>query len=134
MPLHSSYTGADLHVNAPISAADLPARPQVTVTANTTLNSTHDRVFCDTDAAAGAIVITLPTAVGIDGKEYTIKNTGTMAGANANVTFVTASSQTIDRASAGSWNIVPEGSGGQNVLVLVSDGANWQIVADYTSF
>jgi hypothetical protein len=67
------------------------------ITANTTLDSTHHNVFCDTDG--GAFTVTLPA--GVDGTEYRIINTGTAAkdvtvtpdgaelllGANANLTL-----------------------------------------------
>lgn len=68
------------------------------------------------DATGGAFSITLPTAVGIPGRSYTIKRLN--SGGNA-VTVATTSSQTIDGAST-----VGLSAQWQSVRV-VSDGANW---------
>jgi hypothetical protein len=69
------------------------------------------------NAPSGTFTITLPTAVGISGKQYIIKNSG-----NGVVTLNTTSSQTID----GSTSLTLT----QNDTVeVISDGSNWKIVS-----
>ncbi len=71
------------------------------------------------DATTAAFTVTLPTAVGIVGRQYTIKLTST--GANA-VTVGTTSSQSVDGTATKTF-------GSQNAsITVVSDGTNWQIV------
>jgi hypothetical protein len=73
------------------------------------------------DASSGALTITLPTAVGVTGKIYTIKRIDILASSNL-VTIATTSSQTIDgAANQYLWN-------SENITVE-SDGANWQTVS-----
>jgi hypothetical protein len=72
------------------------------------------------DATGGAFTVTLPTAVGIAGRAYTVKKID--ASANA-VTVGTTSSQTIDGAVTAAL------SARYQFVTVVSDGANWQIVA-----
>jgi hypothetical protein len=69
-------------------------------------------------AVTGTTTVTLPTAVGIQGTVYTIKNTGT-----AIVTIATTSSQTIDGVTT--YVIRTTNSGVQ----IISDNANWLIKA-----
>lgn len=89
-----------------------------TKTATYTIIATDSIILAN--ATTGAFTITLPTAVGITGRQYTVKRTN--AGAN-NVTVGTTSSQTIDGATTktlgGQWSFV----------TVVSDGANWVIVS-----
>ncbi len=87
-----------------------------TKTTNYTITSSDDIIAGD--ASGGAITITLPTAVGIAGRLFTVKRIN--SGSN-NVTVATTSSQTIDGDTT-------------QVLVLqytsidvVSDGSNWII-------
>jgi hypothetical protein len=68
------------------------------------------------DATGGAFSITLPTAVGITGRAYTIKRIN--SGANA-VTVATTGGQTIDGAATVALSTQWQ------VLRVVSDGANW---------
>ena len=69
------------------------------------------------DCTSGTFNITLPTAVGIAGKIYIVKNSG-----NGVITLDTNSSQTID----GSLTIVT--SVANTAFTLISDGTNWQII------
>ena len=69
-------------------------------------------------ACQGNFTTTLPTAVGVTGKNYTIKNTGTGV-----VTIATTSSQTIDGVTT--YVIRTTNSG----VTLISNGANWLIKA-----
>jgi hypothetical protein len=92
--------------------------PRVSTSSNTTLNGSHFSIFEDT--TGGNKTVTLPTAVGIDGRIYCVKNVGT--GANT-LTIATTSAQTIDGA-AGASTTTP-----QACLILQSDGANWQTLS-----
>lgn len=71
------------------------------------------------DATSGGFSVTLPTAVGIAGKTYTIKRIN--SGAN-NVTVATTSSQTIDGGT--SWVLDTQ----YESITVCSDGANWLIL------
>jgi hypothetical protein len=86
------------------------------LSANTTLDATHD--YVPATAGAGGITITLPTAVGVTGRTYTIKKVDSGAG---NVTVATTSSQTIDGATT--YTLGNQFTG----ITVVSNGANWDI-------
>jgi hypothetical protein len=88
----------------------------VTKTANYTATTADDTILVN---AAGLVTITLPTAVGISGKVFTIKKIDATSYAT---TVATTSSQTIDGLSTFP---LPNQWGGVNVQ---SDGANWVIV------
>jgi len=66
--------------------------------------------------ASNTITLTLPTAVGISGTSYTIKNVG-----DGEITVVGQGGQTVDTNT--SMILAYKYS----VIGLVSDGANWQI-------
>jgi hypothetical protein len=84
--------------------------------ANYTAAASDEIIIVDT--TGGAVSITLPTAVGITGKFYGLKNIGS---AGNTMSLLTTSSQTIDGFSSLTTNI-------QNDAVrVVSDGANWWI-------
>ena len=71
------------------------------------------------DASSGVITITLPTAIGILGRTYTVKRKN----AGSNVVIVgTTSSQTIDNQN--SYSIPEQGY----FVKVISDGANWLII------
>lgn len=71
------------------------------------------------DCTTGTFTITLPTAVGITGRMYVVKNSGTGA-----ITVGTTSSQTIDGSTTYSL-------GTQYKYVhLQSNGANWIVIAN----
>ena len=65
---------------------------------------------------SGTFTVTLPTAVGIVGYQFVIKNSG-----SGTVTLATTSSQTIDGAST--QTITQYQS-----LTVVSNGANWILI------
>jgi len=69
------------------------------------------------DITGNTITVTLPTAVGVNGKNYVIKNRGTGV-----VTVATTSSQTIDGANTKSLN-------NNDSIEVISDGSNWIIAA-----
>jgi hypothetical protein len=69
------------------------------------------------DCTANTFTVTLPTAVGVTGRLYTIKNSGTGV-----ITVATTSSQTIDGSTTAVLQV-------QNVsITVVSDGANWKVI------
>lgn len=68
-------------------------------------------------ATSGTFTLTLPTAVGIAGREFVIRNSGT-----GTITLGRTSSQTIDGVAA---NLVIAGKG---FVEVVSDGAGWQVL------
>ena len=81
-----------------------------THTANYTVSATDYFVICTTNS----FTVTLPTAVGITGRVYIIKN-GT---SGKTITLATTGSQTIDGSSPGTIS-------GIGVTRLVSNGSNW---------
>lgn len=71
------------------------------------------------DSTSAAFTVTLPTAAGVTGRQYTIKRLN--SGAN-NITVGTTSSQTVDGATTKTL-------GAQySALTVQSDGANWIIL------
>lgn len=72
------------------------------------------------DSSGGAVVCTLPTAVGCAGDEILVS----LGTAGNNLTFNTTSSQTIDGIASGS---IVTGVR-YNAYRFVSDGANWMLV------
>ena len=94
-----------------------------TVTASTTLDATHNIVICNNGSTA--ITITLPTAVGITGRVYTIKREDS---STATVTIATTLSQKID------WTATTLLLTNQKEAVtVVSDGSNWKKMASNDS-
>ena len=69
------------------------------------------------DCTSGTFTVTLPTAVGITGRIYIVKNSGTGA-----ITVATTSSQTIDGTTTKLLNTQYSG------LRVQSNGANWIII------
>ena len=69
------------------------------------------------DVTGNTVTVTLPTAVGVNGQNYVIKNRGTGV-----VTVATTSSQTIDGANTKSLN-------NNDSIEVISDGSNWIIAA-----
>lgn len=88
-----------------------------TVTVNT-LDITHSIIGAD--ATTAPFTVTLPTAVGIAGRQYTIKKTDATANA---VTVDGDASETIDGATT--YPLASQ----YNSVTIVSDGANWLIIA-----
>ncbi len=67
------------------------------------------------EITTGTFAVTLPTAVGIAGRRYDIKNSGTGV-----TTLNTTSSQTIDGNASGVLTLNQYDS-----LTIISNGANW---------
>lgn len=72
------------------------------------------------DCTSGTFTVTLPTAVGISGRVYIVKNTGT-----GTITVGTTSSQTIDGSTT--KTLSTQYSGYQ----VQSNGANWIIISTF---
>jgi len=105
-----------INKTAPIATLDVNgsvATKYVTKTANYTLTTTDNKVFC-----TGTHTQTLPTAVGVNGVEYTIKNIGV-----GTITMGSTSSQTIDGSAAGSVTL----TAGVSYTFMAYEG-NWQII------
>lgn len=89
----------------------------VAKTANYTLTAAD---YC-VDLTANSATITLPTAVGISGKQYVVKNSGS----GTTLTLATTSSQTIDGTTTKTYNTQYSG------VRVISDGANWKIIGTF---
>lgn len=90
--------------------------PLRTVSANTSLTAAD--FFVEVDTSAGNITITLPTAVGIKGQPFVVKN---RTGSNK-VIINTTASQTVDGQASGAVEITAK-----QALMLVSNDADWGI-------
>jgi hypothetical protein len=73
------------------------------------------------DDSGGSWTLTLPTAVGLTGREYVIKKTN--SGLTTAVTVATTSSQTIDGNASGYYKMSTQ----NQALSIISDNANWQV-------
>lgn len=111
---------SQVKVNQMLRAAGF-ANAFVAKTANYTLTATDGIVTAD--STSSAFTLTLPTAVGISGRIYTLFRIN--AGVNV-VTVATTSSQTI----GGSTTFALTAT--DSILEVVSDGANWRILKNPT--
>lgn len=73
------------------------------------------------DSTAATRAITLPTAVGVNGRRYTVKDWKGKSATNA-ITVGTTSTQTIDGSATKVLNTNYES------VTFVSDGAGWSII------
>jgi len=117
--LRVSITGAVL-MNTSYQAAGLAGgQAPHSVNAAYAVTAADDVILGN--ATSAPFAVTLPTAVGLAGQRFTIKKTDVSANA---VTVATTSSQTIDASTtyalSAQWKYV----------AAVSDGTNWQIVAN----
>lgn len=98
---------------------NVPAASATITSVSTTypILTSDGTILCDANGAGFAV--TLPTAIGVSGKSYTIKKTDSTFNI---VTIATTSSQTID-------GVITTTLSTQNeVIILESDGANWQVL------
>jgi len=86
--------------------------PYRAITALTTLDNTDYTIDC----TANSFTVTLPTAVGITGRVYNIKNSGT-----GSIVVATTSSQTID-------GQLTQTLSQYDAITVVSNGANFIII------
>lgn len=104
----------------PTSGEYDPARNKYAAkTANYTLVNSVDQTVTG-DASGGAFTFTLPSALGRPGQEFTMIKSTASTGA---ITINTTSSQTIGTYASGTIKL----DFLNERLVVVSDGANWQI-------
>jgi len=118
LPTTYSLTGTPpVMINTYYGAA-LLATPTLTANPFTNVSATYTITAADTyvNATANTFTVTLPSAVSITGKEYTIKNSGT-----GTLTLATTSSQTIDGVTSKIFNTQYSG------VILISNGSNWVI-------
>jgi hypothetical protein len=73
------------------------------------------------DSTSGVLTVTLPSAVGITGQQFSVKDWKGQSATN-NITIATTSSQTIDGVTTKILNVAYVS------YALVSDGANWAII------
>lgn len=99
-----------------------------TKTAITTTDKTSDYTLTDSDSivtadsSGGAVTLTLPTAVGRTGQQFTLKKVDSSGTA---VTVGTTSGQTVDGST--SYNLSSQWS----TVIVVSNGSNWLIVGKF---
>lgn len=84
---------------------------------NKTSTYTIDNTDCVVNCTSGTFTVTLPTAVGLTGQYFIIKNSGT-----GSITVDGNGAETIDGLSTKILAIQHES------IIVVSNGANWIIV------
>lgn len=94
------------------SYPQIPKYPYTAQTSNYAVQAFDYQIEC----TANSFTVTLPTAVGITGTMYSIKNSGT-----GTITVATTSSQTIDGS-------LTQPLTQYDNLVVMSNGANWLVV------
>lgn len=98
----------------PGTASGTTTLPFTNQTANYTVDMTTD---CVINCTSGTFTVTLPTAVGIEGQYFVIKNSGTGV-----ITIDGNGAETIDGAGNKLLSVRYES------MTVVSDGANWIVV------
>jgi hypothetical protein len=96
---------------------EVDVRPLVSKTTTYTATTANEYILCD--ASGGAFTVTLPTAVGINGKLFTIKKTDSSGNA---VTVDADGTETIDGA------LTKLISAPYDAMKIISDNSNWHIV------
>jgi hypothetical protein len=110
----NSYFGGNVLATSTVHIGGSLALPYVAKTALYTLTSSDYTVDC----TSGTFTITLPTAAGITGRCYCVKNSGT-----GTITLATTSSQTIDGSTTKTLNVQYQ------FFMVQSNGANWVIIS-----
>ena len=103
----------------PVLVGPFAQMPSGAITAATYSILPTDEIV-DVDSTSNAIVLTLPTAVGVRGKRIIITKTN-QASVNA-VTLQTTASQTLGFAGTTSTKLLDQGE----AVEVVSDGVNWK--------
>jgi len=98
----------------PASATSITTLPFTNVTTTYTIDNTDCVVNCINN---GSFTVTLPTAVGIEGQYFIIKNSGTGV-----ITIDANASETID----GQLNKVMAVQ--YEAYTVISNGANWLVI------
>lgn len=94
-----------------------------TVTTTTTLTNDNKLIFLD--GSSGSYLVTLPTAVGNTGKEFTFVRTDTTTNTVSLDPFSVELINTLDL-----WQL----QGFNRALTIVSDGSNWKVISDYAEY
>jgi hypothetical protein len=84
---------------------------------NQTANYTIDNTDCVINCTANTFTVTLPTAAGVEGQYYIIKNSGTGV-----ITIDGDGSETIDGAANKNLAVQYES------LTVISNGVNWLVI------
>jgi len=119
----TSFSQVGINTTSPNSTFEVngsSGQKLTTVTSNITLDETHSIVICNNGAIARTI--TLPTAIGIKGRIYTIKRGES---STANVIIATTASQMID----GEMDYMLMNA--RESLTVISDGADWKITGTF---
>jgi hypothetical protein len=96
------------------------------MTATGAINGHDNIIFA---SGSSMITVTLPSAVGIAGRQYTVKKTSSPTATNSRPVVVnTTSSQTIDRLTQ--WKLTVK----NQEVTVVSDGSNWQVFNGTSSY
>jgi hypothetical protein len=93
------------------------------ITKTSAYTATYDDQIILVDSTSAIVTITLPTAVGITGRRYTIKDWKGTSATN-NITVATTSSQKIDGASTQVF------ATNYQAIEVASDGSNWSIISN----
>jgi len=115
--------------NSPNSTLQVTGSVSTNVTtqagATYTIAATDYTIFCNRNSG---MTVTLPTAVGITGRIYIIKNISTNGGST--VTINTTSAQTIDGSASKLLSYMGNGSF-YSCYTLQSNGSNWYILGGF---
>lgn len=84
---------------------------------NRTSTYTVDNEDCVVNCTSGTFTVTLPTAVGLEGQYFIVKNSGTGV-----ITIDGDGSETIDGQSNKILAVQYES------MTMISDGANWKVI------
>jgi hypothetical protein len=84
---------------------------------NRTSTYTIDNEDCVVNCTSGTFTVTLPTAVGLEGQYFIVKNSGTGV-----ITIDGDGSETIDGQSNKILAVQYES------MTMISDGANWKVI------
>ncbi len=120
LPVTAGTSGYTLITDGSGNTSWAPGIPAVSAKTTTYPATTSDSVIL---CSASAFTVTLPTAVGISGKQYFIQKTDSTL-ANI-ITVATTSSQTIGNPTQTTYTLATQGES----ISVVSDNANWQIIS-----
>jgi len=113
------YTSSSAGVGSWASPASVMAAPHAYVAKSSDYTAAATDEIIYVDCTSGPVTITLPTAVGVAGKVYTIKKVDSTTNI---LTVATTSSQTIDGSTTQTTDMQ------YTAISMNSDGANWGII------
>jgi len=114
--IDTSTPNSGFHVNTSVAFAGKA------ITQNYTATASDHMIFVN--AGQSSVTLSLPTAVGISGRQYIIKRVD--GNGQNQVTIDPNGSQTIEGDATRALT-------GQNSIVIVSDNSNWWIVSEFIS-